>query len=118
MLAVLVLMPAARATASAELRAGSDVSYAPLEFYSPAKRMQGFDIDWRGLYRGREPRRIELPGYPFARDEYWLPETVQGRAESAAPQADGLSRLMETLGRIEDSTLSPAEGARLLKNLV
>ncbi|WP_046166742.1 SDR family NAD(P)-dependent oxidoreductase [Chromobacterium vaccinii] len=80
--------------------------------------MQGFDIDWRGLYRGREPRRIELPGYPFARDEYWLPETVQGRAESAAPQVDGLSRLMETLGRIEDSTLSPAEGARLLKNLV
>ncbi|WP_043148502.1 hypothetical protein, partial [Pseudogulbenkiania ferrooxidans] len=57
--------------------------------------MQGFDIDWRGLYRGREPRRIELPGYPFARDEYWLPETAQRRAESAPPQADGLSRLME-----------------------
>ncbi|HUA08864.1 MAG TPA: ABC transporter substrate-binding protein [Candidatus Acidoferrales bacterium] len=33
------------AAASASLRVGSDVSYAPLEFYGPDHRMQGFDID-------------------------------------------------------------------------
>jgi polar amino acid transport system substrate-binding protein len=33
------------ASAAAELRVGSDVSYAPLEFYGPSHQMRGFDID-------------------------------------------------------------------------
>lgn len=33
------------AASAADLRVGSDVSYAPLEFYGSAKQMRGFDID-------------------------------------------------------------------------
>ena len=33
------------ASAAADLRVGSDVSYAPLEFYGPSHQMRGFDID-------------------------------------------------------------------------
>ena len=33
------------AAAGGELKVGSDISYAPLEFYGPAHRIQGFDYD-------------------------------------------------------------------------
>ncbi|HET9096776.1 MAG TPA: ABC transporter substrate-binding protein [Candidatus Baltobacteraceae bacterium] len=43
---LLALGPAAAGAASAVLRVGSDISYAPLEFYAPhSKRVQGFDYD-------------------------------------------------------------------------
>lgn len=44
-LALLALAPAV-GSASQGLRVGSDISYAPLEFYAPnSKRVQGFDYD-------------------------------------------------------------------------
>lgn len=46
LLAAIFSMCAARALAAgAPLRAGSDVSYAPLEFYSGAHQLRGFDVD-------------------------------------------------------------------------
>ncbi|MBH8599705.1 type I polyketide synthase [Thermoactinomyces sp. CICC 10523] len=33
----------------------------------------GGAIDWNGLYEGSLPQRIPLPGYPFAKERYWLP---------------------------------------------
>ncbi|MFJ2867945.1 SDR family NAD(P)-dependent oxidoreductase [Kitasatospora sp. NPDC087314] len=35
----------------------------------------GGAVDWRSLSGGRTPRRAHLPGYPFARDRFWLPGT-------------------------------------------
>ncbi|WP_374211687.1 type I polyketide synthase [Streptomyces sp. YS415] len=32
----------------------------------------GADIDWTALHRGRTPRRVDLPTYPFQRRRYWL----------------------------------------------
>jgi acyl transferase domain-containing protein len=60
---------------------------------------QGYDLDWGGLYDAA-PRRVNLPGYPFARDTYRLggpvtavpqkPQAVQGQAPAeAARAADG-----------------------------
>jgi rhizoxin synthesis polyketide synthase/nonribosomal peptide synthetase RhiB len=34
--------------------------------------VHGFDIDWTRLYHGKTPRRVRLPGYPFARERHWL----------------------------------------------
>ncbi|MEJ2416930.1 MAG: ketoacyl-synthetase C-terminal extension domain-containing protein, partial [Exilibacterium sp.] len=34
--------------------------------------VKGAVFDWQGLYAGREPRRIRLPGYPFARETHWI----------------------------------------------
>ena len=35
----------------------------------------GYELDWLGLYLGREGRRIPLPTYPFARARYWIPKS-------------------------------------------
>ncbi|ACU62728.1 SDR family NAD(P)-dependent oxidoreductase [Chitinophaga pinensis] len=34
--------------------------------------VKGLAIDWNGLYNTQHPERISLPGYPFARERYWL----------------------------------------------
>jgi len=37
----------------------------------------GLMIDWNRLYPDIRPRRISLPTYPFARERYWIPQTVE-----------------------------------------
>ncbi|WP_029002383.1 non-ribosomal peptide synthetase [Azorhizobium doebereinerae] len=37
--------------------------------------VRGFAFDWRSLYGAQPPRRVRLPGYPFARTEYWVRPT-------------------------------------------
>jgi len=38
-----------------------------------------YDLDWINLYQEDDCRRISLPGYPFARERYWIPETKKGQ---------------------------------------
>ncbi|KAF1018227.1 MAG: type I polyketide synthase [Burkholderia sp.] len=38
---------------------------------------QGEPLDWSLLYRGARPRRVSLPGYPFAGERYWAPAAVR-----------------------------------------
>ncbi|MGZ8238254.1 MAG: SDR family NAD(P)-dependent oxidoreductase, partial [Methylobacter sp.] len=45
-----------------------DMLLALADFYC-----QGYDIPWQNLYPAA-PRRISLPGYPFAREHYWIDE--------------------------------------------
>ncbi|MBM9440197.1 methyltransferase, partial [Streptomyces bryophytorum] len=47
---------------------------------------QGYDLDWGGLYDAA-PRRVNLPGYPFARDTYRL-----GGPVTAVPQKSQAAR--------------------------
>ncbi|MBN7135745.1 hypothetical protein A7A76_13535 [Lysobacter enzymogenes] len=47
--------------------------------------VRGLDIDWRRLHRGRAPRRLSLPDYPFARDRCWVQPVAS--AAAAATQA-------------------------------
>lgn len=35
--------------------------------------LAGDSVDWQELYKEEEPRRIHLPGYPFAKERLWLP---------------------------------------------
>jgi acyl transferase domain-containing protein len=35
---------------------------------------QGYDLAWRQLYGEEKPNRLHLPGYPFAKESYWVPE--------------------------------------------
>ena len=53
--------------------------------------VEGLDFDWRELYGehatyGRQPRRISLPTYPFARESYWVP-VLEGSAPASAAEA-------------------------------
>jgi len=34
----------------------------------------GNKVQWHRLYRGITPNRIRLPGYPFAKERYWIPQ--------------------------------------------
>ncbi|MFP7654374.1 SDR family NAD(P)-dependent oxidoreductase [Chryseobacterium proteolyticum] len=54
--------------------------------------IQGFLFDWNLLYAGKQPRKISLPTYPFARERYWL------------PNAEGK---LNPTGKIVDRTLHP-----------
>ncbi|KAF1018226.1 MAG: 3-ketoacyl-CoA thiolase [Burkholderia gladioli] len=39
---------------------------------------RGYPLDWRHLYAAHRPRRIGLlPGYPFAEESYWAPESLR-----------------------------------------
>lgn len=56
--------------------------------------VQGEAIDWQRLYldrRHRRPMRISLPGYPFARNRYWMPGLAHPACDkhAAAPE-DGV----------------------------
>jgi amino acid adenylation domain-containing protein len=42
----------------------------------------GLAVDWRALHKGRAPRRVSLPGYPFDRTHYWV-----GDKAAPTPQA-------------------------------
>jgi len=37
--------------------------------------VRGLIFDWTKLYRGKKPKRISLPTYPFAKERYWVPDT-------------------------------------------
>jgi polyketide synthase PksN len=45
----------------------------------------GLELDWTPLYAHGQPRRLSLPGYPFARDRYWVPQGHAGAGAAAAP---------------------------------
>ncbi len=51
----------------------------------------GIDVDWTPLSPSRRPRRVLLPGYPFARQKHWIePNTSAYWAKgSAAANGDG-----------------------------
>ncbi|WP_432765771.1 SDR family NAD(P)-dependent oxidoreductase [Nocardia cyriacigeorgica] len=38
----------------------------------------GIDVDWRPLFAGRAPARVQLPTYPFQRQRYWLQPLAGG----------------------------------------
>jgi polyketide synthase PksN len=50
--------------------------------------VRGFAFDWRQLYGEHQPRRVSLPGYPFARDRYWA-APPPASPSAAAPAGEG-----------------------------
>lgn len=36
--------------------------------------LDGVEINWAELYRNNKPYRVSLPGYPFHKERYWIPE--------------------------------------------
>ncbi len=52
----------------------------------------GVPVEWAGRFAGERRRRVELPGYPFQRERYWIdPEPVAGPAGTdAGPLESGV----------------------------
>ncbi|NEE29565.1 hypothetical protein G3M53_29460, partial [Streptomyces sp. SID7982] len=59
----------------------------------------GGTVDWPALHQGRR-NRVELPGYPFQRDRYWIEPRgsatgaplIAEIAEHEEPEAEGIGR--------------------------
>jgi acyl transferase domain-containing protein/acyl carrier protein len=60
---------------------------------------KGLTINWLLLYGATRPRRVPLPCYPFARNEYWLPATATAHVEPVSTQGSA------TDGEFEDECL-------------
>ncbi|HYI12098.1 MAG TPA: SDR family NAD(P)-dependent oxidoreductase [Thermoanaerobaculia bacterium] len=42
-----------------------------------ARYLAGEEIDWAAEYPPSQHRRIPLPGYPFSRERYWIPDEAE-----------------------------------------
>jgi polyketide synthase PksN len=42
--------------------------------------VNGAQLDWDRLYGATRPRRLNLPGYPFARERYWIDTSHKARS--------------------------------------
>ena len=75
-----VAIPAVRASDSAV----RDVQLALARIHA-----RGADVDWNSVFADADPRRVELPTYPFERRWYWWPrKTDRDPAPSAEPAVD------------------------------
>ncbi|WP_437624451.1 SDR family NAD(P)-dependent oxidoreductase [Sorangium sp. So ce1151] len=60
---------------------------------------QGYSLDWRALHGAHPPRRVPLPGYPFAKERYWV-----AAPRAAAPAVDreaGRPHAVESRGGVQ-----------------
>lgn len=55
---------------------------------------KGVDVPWKELHGDATPPRISLPGYPFAKDKYWVPAPQQQRSNGAPPVGQALHPLL------------------------
>ncbi len=71
--------------------------------------VSGSPVDWRQLHSDPKPRRIPLPGYPFAKERYWLSEQTCG----LKIKGEGFEVRGERL-RITDDCVCPGSDETLL----
>ncbi|MHB8153085.1 MAG: ABC transporter substrate-binding protein [Vulcanimicrobiaceae bacterium] len=83
--------PAARAAGNHALRVGSDISYAPLEFYAQgSRRARGFDLDLIQAVAGKMGRPLTIVNHDFST---LLSAVQQGRLDL------GISAITDTRAR-------------------
>jgi amino acid adenylation domain-containing protein len=72
----------------------------------------GVEIDWAIFYEDIQPRRVPLPGYPFARNRYW-------HHTSARPAETDEGRSGEVLApHVASASAGPAATAELLRKII
>nr|WP_013933283.1 SDR family NAD(P)-dependent oxidoreductase [Pseudoalteromonas sp. SANK 73390]CBK62731.1 tmpB [Pseudoalteromonas sp. SANK 73390] len=61
--------------------------------------VQGYPVDWQALYHHGVPNKVSLPGYPFAKQRFWVPNTDVQRTypplETLEQLADGVQSQVE-----------------------
>ena len=62
--------------------------------------VSGAKVDWTSLYNGLEPRRVQLPSYPFECEPYWY-DTLESSPLSSGADASSLSGRVGAIGAIE-----------------
>ena len=83
--------------------------------------VDGAAIDWAAPWQGSGVRRVELPGYPFAREAFWIDDVVRpaGAQDRPQPQPPGdLQRAAAIIDGIDAAAIAPEQGVRLLRALL
>ena len=82
--------------------------------------VSGKPLAWESFYAGRQPRRVSLPTYPFARERYWVqaletqvPTMTQARVEDAPASQRLLCKPVWKLTPVDVSSVSPVYTDRL-----
>ena len=70
--------------------------------------VKGLKLDWRRLDQGMPARKLSLPGYPFARDRYWLDDTASRHGSVSLPEAAAHEPAIDTvpLARLRDGLVN------------
>ncbi|MGV9883671.1 phosphopantetheine-binding protein [Streptomyces sp. NPDC003006] len=76
----------------------------------------GAEVDWAAYYDGETRRHFELPGYPFARDRYWL--DAPARAQAPTVTADGNDAQAATAAREASAAPVPAGSGSRTETIV
>ena len=61
----------------------------------------GFEMDWSLLHPAGQPKRVQLPTYPFARDRYWFRSVDRSSQEVVEPEARKYRGLMAQADRVQ-----------------
>lgn len=77
--------------------------------------LQGSSVDWEALWGNVKPKRMSLPGYPFAKERYWAGVASAATTSVASPPAHGLEDLID---RIDDDSIDAHAAVQMLKALV
>jgi 3-oxoacyl-(acyl-carrier-protein) synthase/SAM-dependent methyltransferase len=91
---------------------GSESAAALIDLWA-----RGHSIDWKRLWDGpARGARVRLPGYPFAKERYWMASAFgeKRRSDNTASEPVTDQRIENILNRIVDDTIGAAEGAELL----
>ncbi len=75
----------------------------------------GEDVDFNKLYGDKRPNRVSLPGYPFAKEKYWIPGDEDGMSFEEIEIEEDTNEIDENdlLDKINESLI--AESSKLLK---
>ncbi|HTI72602.1 MAG TPA: beta-ketoacyl synthase N-terminal-like domain-containing protein [Candidatus Limnocylindria bacterium] len=90
---------------------GVIASWAREQHYSKLLDLwvRGLNIHWSQLHVGEKPRRVKLPGYPFARERHWIVKT-----EVPSPKDLFDSAFYENLlHEVAEGTVSVEDGVAL-----
>jgi acyl transferase domain-containing protein len=79
---------------------------------------RGLNLDWHRLYGDVKPRRISLPTYPFAKEHYWIDETLSQNLGSKSEMNESLKSIEEIINQIGDDVIETEQAVQALKMLV
>ncbi|QYF93473.1 SDR family NAD(P)-dependent oxidoreductase [Massilia sp. PAMC28688] len=76
---------------------------------------RGLAFDWHALYPQGRPNRMVLPGYPFARERYWVgPGQAAPQAPVSQPAGDLGRTIDDIVSRIDSDAIDSGEAVELL----
>ncbi|NOU17184.1 MAG: SDR family NAD(P)-dependent oxidoreductase [Bacteroidales bacterium] len=80
--------------------------------------VKGLDIDWNMLYSDRKPQRISLPTYPFAKERYWVENTLVNQGlDDKVKTTKNLESIEDIINKIDNDSIDTLHAVQLLKNL-